>query len=181
MPDESKSISLETKKIAVGVSLVVLGIVFLAGELLNINIWPFGWPIFILMPGIIILAFSLVTKGKTGEPLAICGSILTMLGLLFLYQNSTNHWQSWAYAWALVGPISVGLGQLMYGTISDQDKLIETGKRYLLIGGIIFAVGFVFFELIIGISGLALGSFGWALLLIGLGTLLIMHALKKNK
>ncbi len=181
MPDEDKSIDLWTRKIAVGVSLIVLGIVFLAGELLNISIWPFGWPIFILLPGILILAFSLVTKGKTGEPLAICGSILTMLGILFLYQNTMHHWQSWAYAWALVGPIAVGLGQIIYGTISNQDKLVETGKRLLLIGGIIFVVGFVFFELIIGISGLALGSFGWALLLIGLGTLLIMHALKKNK
>ncbi len=181
MPGESKRLALGTRKIAVGVSLIVLGVVFLAGELLNINIWPFGWPIFILLPGMLILAFSLVTKGQTGEPLAICGSILTLLGFLFLYQNTTNHWQSWAYAWALVGPTAVGLGQLMYGTIADQDKLVETGRRLALTGGIIFVVGLVFFELIIGISGFALGSFGWALLLIGLGSLLIYHALRKNK
>ena len=106
---------------------------------------------------------------------------MTALGILFFYQNTTHHWQSWAYAWALIAPTSVGLGQIVYGTIRDKDKPIETGRRLALTGGIIFVVGLVFFELVIGISGLALGSFGWALLLIGLGALMIFYSLKKKK
>lgn len=180
MPEESKD-SWETRKVVVGIALIALGVVFLVGELLDINIWPFGWPIFILLPGLLLLAFSFVTKGETGEPLAIAGSMLTALGILFLYQNTTNHWQSWAYAWALIAPASVGFGQFLHGTIRDKENLVETGRRLILIGGIIFAVGFVFFELVIGISGLALGSFGWALLLIGLGALLIFHSLRGRK
>jgi hypothetical protein len=37
-----------------------------------------------------------------------------------------------------------------------------------------FLVGAVFFELIIGISGLGLGGLGWPLLLIGLGVILLI-------
>ena len=35
----------------------------------------------------------------------------------------------------------------------------------------------VFFELIIGISGFGLGEFGWPLLLIGLGVIIVVYSL----
>ena len=181
MAEETKAKSPEQWRIVLGVVLIALGVFFLLGQMLDLDIWAFGWPIFVLLPGMILLAISITAGGKVGEPLAIGGSLLTVLGLLFFYQNTTNHWESWAYAWALVAPTSIGLGQMLYGTVKDQDALVKSGKQLVLIGGAIFLCGFVFFELIIGISGLGLSSFGWSLLLIGLGAILILHAVLRGR
>ena len=48
---------------------------------------------------------------------AIAGSIVTTVGSVLLYQQTTGHWESWAYAWALVGPGAAGLGMLVYGLL----------------------------------------------------------------
>ena len=42
--------------------------------------------------------------GAISEGLAIAGSIVTVSGLILLIQDATAHYESWAYAWALVFP-----------------------------------------------------------------------------
>ena len=159
----------------IGVLLIGLGGLLLLLNILNINYERFAWPFFIIGPGILIFVIALIVGESTGRALAIVGSIVTMTGIVLLYQNTTNHWTSWAYAWALVAPSSIGLGQLLYGSLRNQANTIKEARQLVVIGLIIFVIGFVFFELIIGISGFALGWFGCPLLLIGLGVLLLLY------
>jgi membrane-bound ClpP family serine protease len=81
--------------------LIVLGLVFFASEQLNLDIGEVTWPFYIIAPGLGLLTLGLTQR--KGEGLAIAGSIVTIVGLVLLYQNLTDHWESWAYAWALVG------------------------------------------------------------------------------
>mgnify|MGYP005838433255 CR=1 FL=1 len=194
MEDKTTNTSTETQKLfavdaseratprgnanlVVAVVLIGLGVLLLAGQLLHVRGERFFWPFFIIAPGAALLIAGLGSKGKTGEGLAITGCIVTAVGVILFYQNLTNHWQSWAYAWALVGPTAAGLGQLLYGALKGQPALTKSGWETTRVGLILFAAGFVFFELIIGISGFGLGSIGWPIALIAVGVILVIYNL----
>ncbi|MCC7352492.1 MAG: hypothetical protein IT330_01950 [Anaerolineae bacterium] len=157
--------------------LVLLGIVFLVGQVFSISLGDYLWPFFIIVPGVLLFIFALSLAGGAGEGFAILGSIVTMVGLILFYQNTTGHWESWAYAWALIAPTSIGLGQIAYGTLKGRGEMVKNGTRVAAVGLGIFLVGGFFFELILGIGGLGLGGLGWPLLLIGLGILLLVSNL----
>jgi membrane-associated HD superfamily phosphohydrolase len=131
-------------------------------------------PFFIVVPGVVFFVLALTIGGGAGEGLAVFGSIVTMTGLLLFYQNSSNHFESWAYAWALVAPASIGIGQIIYGIVKKQDHIVKTGRNLAAIGAGIFLAGAIFFELVIGLSGYGLSGLGWGMLLIGLGALLLL-------
>lgn len=180
MMTENKNQQPAPSNTVIGVSLVVLGIVFLLGQVFDFGLGHYLWPFFILVPGVLLFVFSLVTGGSAGGRLVVVGSMVTMTGTLLLYQNTVNHFQSWAYAWALVVPTSMGLGQMVYGLLRDHQDLVQSGKRLAIIGGVIFLAGAIFFELIIGFSGfgldrLGLGSYTWPILLVGLGLFFILR------
>ena len=160
----------------VGGLLIVLGALLLVGQLLGIRPGRFLWPFFVIVPGVVVFAIALTAEPQAGEVLAIVGGIVTMVGALLLYQNTTGHWTSWAYAWALVGPTAAGLAQMIYGSLKGPDTLVATGRHVATIGIAIFLVGAVFFELVIGISGFGLGRFGWPVLLIGAGAFFLLRA-----
>jgi hypothetical protein len=175
MNTDNKNPGLSRGNLALGAALIIVGGLFLLGQLLDIDVGSFTWPFFIILPGLLLFVFALVTEGTAGEGVAILGSIVTMTGVVLLYQNTFNHFQSWAYAWALVIPTSIGLGRMVYGSLKGQPQAIQGGQRLVMIGGIMFLVGAVFFELIIGISGFGLGGIGWPILLIGLGAFFILR------
>jgi hypothetical protein len=157
--------------------LIVLGLLFFAGNQLNIDIGEATWPFYVIAPGV-----ALVTLGLTqrhGSGLTIFGSMVTMVGLVLLYQNATDHWESWAYAWALVAPGGSGIGMLLYGTRSGDRKMARDGFWQILTAAGIFAVGFVFFEGILGISGDRLPLPKWVLpvAVIGIGVLVLIRGL----
>lgn len=181
MPEEHKSNWTANGGMIFGVCFIILGVLFLLEQNLNLDIWPFGWPVFVLLPGFALIAFSLLASEDSGEGLAISGGILSMIGLLLLYQNTTNHWESWAYAWALVAPTGIGLSQIFYGNMKDKDHLVETGTKLVRLGMAIFLVGAFFFEFIIGISGIGMGRFGWPILLIAIGAYILFRALRREK
>lgn len=160
-----------------GGAMIILGIVFLLGQLFDIRVGYFIWPLFVIVPGVFLFLLALSLEVPAGEPLAIVASIITVVGLLLSYQSITGHWESWTYAWALVAPTSPGLGQILYGTLKGRPETVRTGKDLTKVGLIIFAVAAVFFELILGIGGFGLGRFGWPLLLIALGALLLLRNL----
>lgn len=101
------------------------------------------------------------------------GCLITMTGLLLFYQNLTGHWASWAYAWMLIAPTAVGLGQWLYGTVSALPGTVKAGKNLVTIGLIMFGAGFVFFELLLNISGFTLGFAGWGIFLILFGAFIL--------
>ncbi len=100
--------------------------------------------------------------------------MILAVGLLLLYQNTFNHFESWAYAWALVLPGAGGFGLLLNGAKHGNQKQAKIGRSLIVTSGAIFVVGAVFFELIINISGLGIRGFGvnsylWPALFIAAG------------
>jgi hypothetical protein len=144
-----------------GVALIVLGRVFFAGQAVNMDMGEVAWPFYVIAPGLALAAVGLTQRGGSG--LTIAGSVVTMVGLVLLYQNATDRFESWAYAWALVGPGGSGIGMLLYGTRSGDRKMARDGFWTILGALGLFAVGLVFFEGIIGISGDRLPLPNWVL------------------
>ena len=162
-----------------GAILILIGVIYMLSEFYDFNLGQYSWPFFVIIPGIVAFVLALSLEEKTGKLLAHAGSVITISGLLLLYQNAFNHFESWAYAWALVLPTSIGIGQVIFGSVKKLDIYIENGKRYIKYGFAIFAVGFFFFELIIGLSGFGLniifGGYFLPLLLMALGLFFIFR------
>src|SRR5487761_550042 len=137
--------------IALGVVLVVVGVFYFLVQITGVDLSSFGWPLFVIIPGITLLIVGFISLG-TGA--AIPGGILPVVGLVLAYQNSTGHWTSWAYAWALVAPGGVGLGLFLQGLRERNGNLIRQGRSLMFIALLIFMVGFVLFESILNISGI---------------------------
>ena len=175
MSNDDHKVQLSNGNAVLGVILILLGIAFLGQQVFHINLWNLGWPFFVIVPGVLLFAFALAMHSPAGEPFAVIGSIVTMTGLILLYQNTTGQWASWAYAWALIVPTSIGLGQIVYGSLKNRPDVVTTGARSAMVGFIIFAIGAAFFELVLGIGGFGLGRWGWPILLIGLGILLLLR------
>ncbi len=161
--------------IALGIALIGLGILFLLQELFHVGIWYYAWPLLVVGGGLFCFAL-MVLNGKNAGRLAIPGSALTILGLLFLYQNTFDLYESWAYAWALIFPTSFGLGRYLEGWWSGRPALREKGIRETRSGLILFVLLAAFFELVLNLSGFfpgGLGTFLFPLLLILVGLILL--------
>jgi hypothetical protein len=166
---------------ALGAILIVVGIVFFAGQQLNIDWGDAAWPFYVIAPGLALLAFGLTQSNGSG--LAVAGSITTIVGGVLFYQNATDHWESWAYAWALVGPGGSGVGMLLYGTRSGNARMARDGFWQILTALGLFAAGFVFFEGIIGISGRRFPLPEWILpvVVIGLGVVVLFRGFTSRR
>jgi hypothetical protein len=147
--------------VGLGIALLVIGLLLLIGQLYDIGIEDVGWPAIIIGIGVVILVLGLFVSREQG--MVIGGTVATTVGLVLLYQNSTGHWASWAYAWALVGPAASGLGMALWGIRTGDPGEIRNGTWTLLGGLGIFALGFLFFEGVIGISGERLPLPEWLL------------------
>jgi len=160
-----------------GAALIVLGLIFFAGQQLNVDFGKTAWPFYVIAPGLAMATLGLTQRRGSG--LTIAGSIVTMIGLVLLYQNATDRFESWAYAWALVGPGGSGIGMLLYGTRSGDRKMARDGFWTILWAIGIFALGLVFFEGIIGISGERLPLPNWVLpaAVIVIGVLVLLRGL----
>jgi len=167
---------LDSGRLILGGTLIVIGILLILGPIFGVRWGDLLWPLFIIVPGLILCIFALSRGGQLGEGLMVPGSIVTMLGLLLFFQNITGLWETWAYAWALLAPTSIGLGYIVYGLVKGRPALVQTGRRVATVGIIIFLVGAAFFEGILNISGLGLGAMFVALLLIGLGVFFLIRA-----
>src|SRR5689334_23372866 len=124
--------------IALGLLLIVGGGLLLAvqyyGFVLPFDLGSFGWPIWIIGPGVVILIIGLLTPAEPGAGLAIAGSIVTVIGLVLAYQTSTDHFSSWAYAWALVAPGAVGVGMILWGLLHLRGGMVRSGITTLGVG-----------------------------------------------
>lgn len=136
-----------------GIVLILVGIWFLLERALDIDIGRYGWPLFVIVPGLLLFGAGVAADGKEGAGMATAGGITTVVGLVLAVQNATDLYATWAYAWALVGPGGSGLGLLGFGLLRDDPGARREGLRMVLVGiGLFLAFGF-FFEGIIGLSG----------------------------
>jgi hypothetical protein len=174
---------LSRSSLVVGGLLILVGIALLVGQFAGVDLGRVGWPFFVIIPGVVVLILGLWLAGSAGEGLSTVGSMVTMVGLILLYQNSTGHWATWAYAWALVAPTSIGVGQLLFGALHGQGKLVRSGLDTMLAGLGLFVVLGLFFELVIGLSGFRVrgGDIILPAVLIGLGLLLLIRNLFKHR
>lgn len=184
MPEKPVKGSLDRGALILGGGLLFLGVVLLLGRLLRIPFGDYLWPFIFIVPGVLVFLTALSAESSSGEGLSILGGILTTLGLVFFLQTVTGLWATWAYVWALVAPTSVGVSQMIYGMAKDRDSIAESGRRLATLGLFMFAIGFGFFELILGISGFGLASFGlpvFPMLLIFFGLIILVRSLFKGR
>jgi hypothetical protein len=169
------SFSPDRAGVVVGGVLIALGVIFFAEQALDIELGRFGWPLFVIVPGVLLMAASVTVGGREGSGLAVAGAITTVVGVILAVQNATGLWATWAYTWALVGPGGTGIGLIFYGIFKGQSGLISTGVRSLGTGLALFAVFGLFFEGVIGLSGepFLVGSDVLPFGLIGLGVILV--------
>ena len=166
---------------ALGIVLVVVGLFALGVVEFGVDLTQYGWPLFVIIPGLTLLVIGFLGGGVGAS---VPGGIVTMLGLVLAYQSSTGDWPSWAFAWSLVAPFGVGLG-LYLQALRDRDPvMLRRGRTLIFIGAMIFMIGFVFFESILGISGMDYGIFGKAALpalLIVIGIILLVRSIQRSR
>lgn len=167
---------------ALGIVLVVVGffalVIVLSGQDLTQN----GWPLFIIIPGLTLLVVGFVSFGAVAT---VPGGIVTALGLVLAYANFSGDWPVWAYAWSLVIPGGIGLGMYLQALRDHDQAALRTGRNLLFIGLMIFLIGFVLFESILGISGRDyFGNVGKAALpglLIIVGVILLVRSIQASR
>lgn len=167
--------------VILGGGLLFMGLLLLFGRLLHIPFGVFMWPFIFIVPGVLIFLTALSTESSSGEGFSILGGLLTALGLVFFAQSVTNLWASWAYAWALVAPTSVGVSQMIFGMHKNRDTIVKSGRRLANIGLTIFTIGFVFFELILGVSGYGFGLPVFPMILIFVGLFILVRSFMRNR
>ncbi len=184
MSDQSGSTRKPVRgSVAIGAMLIAIGILFflvqVVGLVFDINLSALAWPFFIIIPGIVIFALAVFLPAESALGFGIFGAMVTTTGMLLLYQNLTNHWESWAYAWALIAPTAAGIAQVILGALRGRREWVRNGINLMTIGLVLFLVGAAFFELVIGISGFRFAWSGvvWPLLLILLGLVLLLRSL----
>jgi hypothetical protein len=158
-----------------GVLLVLVGGFFLAqqfGWIPEFVDW-LAWPVWILSLGVLFILIALLT-GTSG--MAVPGAIISGIGGLLYYFNTTGHWEQWTF-WMLV-PAFVGAGTfLMYLFEGKFEKAIREGGGSMLWGVILFAI----FSAIFGPDTVPYREY-WPVLLIVLGLwYLIRPMFRKRK
>jgi len=141
-----------------GLILLVLGLFIFFSRFVNLG--DFLWPLYIIIPGVL-LFIGTVVGGKEFMPLTIPASVITTVGLILFTQNMTNHYASWAYAWALI-PASIGFGMVLIGSQTFNTRLQENGYQMIKVFLLMFAVFGAFFELFIFKSWLNSGPSAYA-------------------
>jgi len=146
-----------------GAILIVLGLVFLAERVLDIDLGQFGWPLFVIVPGVLLFLAAFAAPPREGVGLAIGGAI--------------------TIAWALVAPGGVGLGMAVYGTLRGLPDVAREGLRTLGVGIVLFVAFGLFFEGVIGLSGdpFLVGSDVLPVALIGLGAVVLVWGLLRSR
>jgi hypothetical protein len=167
--------------LALGLVLVVVGVFFLIMRLFEIDLSTYGWPLYVIIPGLTLLIVGFFSLG-TGA--LVPGGIVTVTGLILAAQNATGDWASWAYAWTLVVPGGAGLGLFLQGLRVHDSKQMRLGRNLMFWSALMFMIGFVIFESIFNISGQDFGIVSRAalpVLLIIIGVTLLLRSMQRGR
>jgi hypothetical protein len=157
-----------------GAVLIFIGLAFLAVRYLDVFQGADVWPLFIIGPGVALLVLGLFLPNLG---MLVGGSVVSTVGLVLAWQNMTGRWESWAYAWALVGPTASGVGSFLGGLRTGNPRLRDAGMWQIAVGLALFAGFYLFFEQVIGLSGDPLPLPEWVMpaALIGIGVLILLR------
>jgi len=101
----------------------------------------FSWPLIIVGVG----AMFLVAAVFAAIPAQfIPGTIIAGIGGLLFWQNLTDQWQSWSYAWALV-PCFVGLGLFLASLFGLGGRALQRTGLSMMGWSLVTLVVFGFF------------------------------------
>lgn len=168
-----------------GITLIAAGLLLTSAQLLGLSVLQAAWPLVVIVPGIFILGASFsAPRGRGLGYLAVPGMIALVTGFVLEAQALTGDWQSWAYAWALILPASVGLGLVVAGARERARRIRVVGASLIGIGAALFVLAEWFFVRVLGVGGPGLGSwFGLALpvLLIGLGLVVFARGFRRDR
>ena len=158
--------------LAGGLVLILVGLCFLVIQIVpGLQVW-FSWPLIIVGVGVLLLIIGLLTSVPA---IAVPACIVGGIGGLLYWQNATDNWESWAYAWALI-PGFVGLGIVLSGLLGGEARQsMRAGGWLILISLVLFTVFGSFF----GALGLV-GAY-WPVLLIALGLLVLVRPLFRSR
>jgi hypothetical protein len=158
--------------LAGGLILILLGVWFLAVQLVpGLRAW-FSWPWIIIGIGVLMLLIGLLA----GVPdMAVPACIVGGIGGILCWQNATDNWESWGYAWALI-PGFVGVGIVLSGLFGGKARQsLRDGGNLILISLVLFIV----FGALLGGPNL-LGDY-WPVLLILLGLWILIRPLFRSR
>ncbi len=142
--------------VVLGALLILAGFAYLLARFAQFDIGQYGWPLFVILPGIALILLAVLMRSAVG--LAVPGAIVTVVGLILAVQNAFGLWAAWSYAWALVFPGAIGLGTAIMGAARRDSRQVDSGIRAALTGIALFAIFGLFFEGILHVSGVAVGS-----------------------
>jgi hypothetical protein len=160
---------------------IVVGVAAYALELASVDIADWlggsGWTLFVIVPGVLLLLASFLLRDGSALGAIVTGAVITTIGALLLYQDQSAHYESWAYAWALI-PTAVGAALAIHGWRFDRPELVTVGTRLAAVFAGVFVFFAWFFETIfrtneppfdVGISWpIALVAVGAVLFILGL-------------
>ena len=172
----------------VGAILILLGIAFLMTRFIisvfDFDLGHYAWPLFIVVPGVLMFLSAFLLERQAGSILAMFGGMVSMTGIVLMVQNLFDLYSTWAYAWALIAPTSMGLAKMVYGALRGWGEEVRMGLTMTGIGAVIFVVAGAFFELVIGLNGFPLhvSWLCWPSLLIGGGIItLIINLIPRRR
>jgi hypothetical protein len=155
-----------------GILLLALGVFFLVGQFIGRGFWSLFWPFIILAVGAAFFV-GMRAGGPRLSGLAIPGSVVSMVGLILLVQNTFNQWQTWSYAWALI-IVAVGIGLSIHASYGGGQGPRRAGLYLVRLGLILFLAFGIFFEVLFFLIGNHYGSaIFWSVALIAVGVYII--------
>jgi hypothetical protein len=149
--------------------LIAFGLLSLSMRLLRFVDWGLLWPFSVIGFGALFFV-AMLEGGKQFAILAIPGSFIGGMGLVFLFQNITGHWELMSYFWTLV-IIFLGLGIYIMGLQEEDAKQKEAGWLVMKAGLVLFLIFGTFFEMLFS----SLNQIFLPVLLIALGTYIVLR------
>jgi hypothetical protein len=115
--------SSNTIRTILAIALIIGGVMWLTG----VNLF---WPMFVLVPGAVMLAAAFSGEKHAAAGLAIPGALVTGTGALLFVQNLTGYWESWSYAWTLYG-VFLGIGLMILGSLTGDRSSETVGRGFV--------------------------------------------------
>jgi len=165
-----------------GVMLIAFGGLFLVAQVGGVLLRPLGvdagwgalWPLIVLLVGFGFWLPLLIWWNERDRlaGFVIPGTIISMNGLILLYQNLTGDWESWSYLWTLE-PFAVGVGLLLLYLIGPRERGLLVGAS--VVGG----VGVLFFVIFASVFGGVIRFLG-PIVLVAVGALVLIEGVRRR-